>query len=72
MENGSAYYFRDFFYGLLNKSAGVGFFLTSFIPGPWNIYWLWNWKCEQLFEVIISTVTKRFSEKALRDTANKG
>lgn len=25
---------RDLFYGLFNESAGVGFFLTSFIPGP--------------------------------------
>ena len=31
---------RDFFYSLRNESAGVGFFLTSFIPGHWNIYWL--------------------------------
>lgn len=24
-----------------------GFLLSSFIPGHWNIYYLWNGKCEQ-------------------------
>ena len=63
MENGNAYYFRDFFYGLLNESAGVGFFLTCFIPGHWNIYWQWNGKCEQLWSHYFDGHEAIFREK---------
>lgn len=54
---------RDLFYGLFNESAGVGFFLTSFIPGPWNIYWLWNGKCEQLWSHYFDGHEAIFREK---------